>query len=74
MGIGGPDITEGHEKFILAIVWQLMRCCEGLLCIGVHWCLLLLPVMLWWVFAVVGVCCGWCLLWLMFAVVDVRCG
>ena len=25
VGIGGPDINEGHEKFILATVWQMMR-------------------------------------------------
>lgn len=25
VGIGGEDINEGHDKFILAIVWQLMR-------------------------------------------------
>mmetsp|Transcript_21996 Transcript_21996/g.43713 ORF Transcript_21996/g.43713 Transcript_21996/m.43713 type:complete len:1223 (+) Transcript_21996:35-3703(+) len=25
VGIGGPDIAEGNEKFILSIMWQLMR-------------------------------------------------
>lgn len=25
VGIGGPDIREGNKKYILAVVWQLMR-------------------------------------------------